>query len=131
MIVETEIYQDLKALLPAADIRKDEPLARKTTLRVGGPADVYAEPSSERELAEMLRFCKEREIPVFMLGRGSNLLVRDAGIRGVVICLANANFSVVEADGCRLRCGAGARLKAVSAKARELDLAGLEFLEGI
>jgi UDP-N-acetylenolpyruvoylglucosamine reductase len=68
---------------------------------------------------------------VLVLGRGSNLLIRDGGIRGVVICLAHANFAKIEVEGSRLRCGAGAKLKAVAAKARDLELGGLEFLEGI
>jgi UDP-N-acetylenolpyruvoylglucosamine reductase len=66
-----------------------------------------------------------------MLGRGSNLLVRDGGIRGVVICLAHPAFSRVEIVGHELHCGAGAKLKAVSVEARRAGLAGLEFLEGI
>ena len=66
-----------------------------------------------------------------ILGRGSNLLIRDSGIRGVVVCLAHANFCGIEVFGPQLRCGAGAKLKAVSARAREANLTGLEFLEGI
>jgi UDP-N-acetylenolpyruvoylglucosamine reductase len=66
-----------------------------------------------------------------MLGRGSNLLVRDGGIRGVVICLMHANFSRLEITGDRLHCGAGVKLKAISVEARRHGLAGLEFLEGI
>jgi UDP-N-acetylenolpyruvoylglucosamine reductase len=78
-----------------------------------------------------LQFCGAGKIPVLVLGRGSNLLIRDGGIRGVVICLAHANFAKIEAAGSQLRCGAGAKLKAVAAKARDLGLGGLEFLEGI
>ena len=66
-----------------------------------------------------------------LLGRGSNLLIRDGGIRGVVLCLAHRGFSVIEVTGSDLRCGAGAKLKALAAKARESSLGGLEFLEGI
>jgi UDP-N-acetylenolpyruvoylglucosamine reductase len=68
---------------------------------------------------------------VLILGRGSNLLIRDGGIRGVVVCLAHPNFANIEVDGSDLRCGAGVKLKAVAAKARALGLGGLEFLEGI
>ena len=66
-----------------------------------------------------------------ILGRGSNLLIRDGGIRGVVVCLAHAGFCGMEVLGRQLRCGAGAKLKEVSARAREAGLTGLEFLEGI
>src|SRR5437870_2768028 len=69
-------------------IRTNEPLAKRTTLRVGGPADLYVEPASEKDLAEVLKFCAQRQLAWFVLGRGSNLLVKDGGFRGIVICLA-------------------------------------------
>jgi UDP-N-acetylenolpyruvoylglucosamine reductase len=116
---------------PQAVIRSDEPLARHTTLRVGGPASIYVEPASEEDLAAVLRFCTARGLPFFLLGRGSNLLVRDGGFRGVVICLAHPQFSGIETTGYHLYCGAGARLAAVAAKAKQHGLTGLEFLEGI
>jgi UDP-N-acetylenolpyruvoylglucosamine reductase len=112
-------------------VRQNEPLAKRTTLRVGGPADLYVEPASESDLAAVLRFCGRRHQPFFVLGRGSNLLVRDGGFRGVVICLAHAHFSRIEVAAPRLRCGAGAKLKAVAVEAKRNGLAGLEFLEGI
>src|ERR1051325_11229961 len=108
-----------------------EPLARRTTLRVGGPADVYVEPSSEKDLATVLEFCGDRRERFFVLGRGSNLLVRDGGFRGVVICLAHPHFSRVEVAGDRLHCGAGAKLKQVAVEAKRAGLSGVEFLEGI
>jgi UDP-N-acetylmuramate--alanine ligase len=112
-------------------IRPHEPLRRRTTLRVGGPADLYVEPASENDLGAVLEFCRERNLPLFMLGRGSNLLVRDGGYRGVVICLAHPYFCRVEPAREKLRCGAGARLKAIAIEARRHQMAGLEFLEGI
>jgi UDP-N-acetylenolpyruvoylglucosamine reductase len=115
----------------ATVVRCDEPLARRTTLRVGGPADVYVEPASEADLAAVLKLCAARGEPFFVLGRGSNLLVRDGGIRGVVICLAHPGFSAVEIVGDRIRCGAGAKLKQVSVEAKRAGLTGVEFLEGI
>lgn len=118
-------------LSPGTVLRRDEPLAKRTTLRVGGPADYYVEPQSEAELAEVLRFCAARHLPFVLLGRGSNLLVRDGGVRGVVICLAHPNFSRVEMMGERIFCGAGAKLKAVANEARRHGLTGLEFLEGV
>ncbi|MCW5554997.1 MAG: UDP-N-acetylmuramate dehydrogenase [Verrucomicrobiae bacterium] len=116
---------------PQTLLRSDEPLAKRTTLRVGGPADVYVEPASEAELAATLCFCRERGLPFFVLGRGSNLLVRDGGFRGVVICLAHANFSRIQITGERMSCGAGARLKQVAVEAKRHGLSGVEFLEGI
>jgi UDP-N-acetylenolpyruvoylglucosamine reductase len=116
---------------PAMVIRRDEPLAKRTTLRVGGPADFYVEPANEDDLGTVLKLCARRAMPFFILGRGSNLLVRDGGIRGVVICLVQAAFSKIEIDGGTMRCGAGAKLKNVSVEARRNGLSGVEFLEGI
>jgi UDP-N-acetylenolpyruvoylglucosamine reductase len=115
----------------AAIVSRDEPMAKHTTLRIGGPADVYVEPASENDLAAILRFCREREIPFFVLGRGSNLLVRDDGFRGVVICLAQPNFCRIEIDDTCIRCGAGAKQKSVAVEAKRNGLSGVEFLEGI
>jgi len=116
---------------PAAVIRCNEPLAKHTSLRVGGPADLYVEPASEDDLAVVLKFYAGQTVPFFVMGRGTNLLVRDGGFRGVIICLAHANFSRIEAAGERLTCGAGAKLKEVAVAARHHGLSGLEFLEGI
>ena len=100
-------------------------------MRVGGPADVYVEPSSEADLTNVVKFCGERNLPFFILGRGSNLLVRDGGFRGVVICLAHPNFGKIEIVGERLLCGSGVKLKNVAVEARRNSLSGVEFLEGI
>jgi UDP-N-acetylenolpyruvoylglucosamine reductase len=116
---------------PATVIRCHEPLAKHTTMRVGGPADLYVEPATDEDLAAVLAFCNERSRPSFVLGRGSNLLAKDGGFRGAVICLSHTHFSRVGVAGERLNCGAGARLKAVAAEARRNGLTGLEFLEGI
>lgn len=118
-------------LSAASIVRANEPLAKRTTLRVGGPADLYVEPASEADLATTLRFADENSLPVFVLGRGSNLLIRDGGVRGIVICLSQPHFTRIESDGQRLRCGAGAKLKDVANEAKRAGIAGLEFLEGI
>ena len=112
-------------------VRANEPLAKRTTLRVGGPADLYVEPASEADLSATLGFAGEQQLPVFILGRGSNLLVRDGGFRGLVICLAQPHFTRIAATGERLDCGAGAKLKEVANEARRNGIGGLEFLEGI
>ncbi len=129
---QPEAFDELaRELSPQSVLRYGEPLARRTTLRVGGPADLYVEPATEPELAVVVRFCGSRGVPFFVLGRGSNLLVKDRGFRGVVICLAQPDFSRIEVSGERLKCGAGARLKAVAVEAKRRSLTGLEFLEGI
>jgi UDP-N-acetylenolpyruvoylglucosamine reductase len=112
-------------------IRAHEPLARRTTLRVGGPADLYVEPASEPDLRKVLLWCAEQGWGFFVLGRGSNLVVRDGGFRGVVISLAQPWFSRIEITSPQVRCGAGARLKELAQAAKRQALAGFEFLEGI
>ncbi len=126
------LAEALRSRLSAeAGVRVDEPLARRTTLRVGGPADWFVEPASEADLAEVLRFCADRALPWRVLGRGSNLLVRDGGVRGVVVSLSHRYWARIEVRGEEVHAGAGARLKEVAAAALRHGLAGLEFLEGI
>jgi UDP-N-acetylenolpyruvoylglucosamine reductase len=127
-----QVSRELSQLLsPQTVIRHHEPLAKRTTLRVGGPADLYIEPASESDLAAALKFCADQPIPIFLLGRGSNLLVKDSGFRGAVICLAQPAFCGIQVSGEELSCGAGAKLKAAASEARRSGIGGLEFLEGI
>ncbi len=131
-ITKEQIHAELKSKLAVETVlRIDEPLAKKTTLRVGGTADIFVEPVSEADLCKVMRFCREYEIKTMALGRGSNLLIRDGGIRGVVISLGHPNFSQIVIQGDRVICGAGAKLKNVSVEARRNNVAGFEFLEGI
>lgn len=120
-----------KGLSPESIVRENEPLARRTTLRVGGAADLYVEPASESDLQAAVIFCSRNHLPIFILGRGSNLLVRDNGFRGAVICLAQPFFARIELEAPVLRCGAGAKLKSVAVEAKRHEISGLEFLEGI
>jgi UDP-N-acetylmuramate--alanine ligase len=128
----SDIFNQLRAAVSAETaVRQNEPLAKRTTLRVGGQADFLVEPVSESDLAAVLKLCGVLKLPFTILGRGSNLLIRDGGIRGVVISLAHETFSRVQIVGEHMHCGAGAKLKTVSVEARRAGLAGLEFLEGI
>jgi len=127
-----QFFAALSSVLSSASVsRQNEPLAKRTTLRVGGPADFYVEPASEIEVAAVVRVCAGKNVPFVILGRGSNLLIKDGGIRGVVISMTHPHFSRVEVIGERLHCGAGAKLKTVAVEARRQGLTGLEFLEGI
>lgn len=128
----TEVFDELRKRVAAGTVlRRGEPLAKRTTLRVGGPAEIYIEPASDSELSAVLNLCSQHDIPWLVLGRGSNLLIRDGGIRGVVISLSHPNFSRIEFKDGKLVCGAGARLKSVAIEARRNLISGLEFLEGI
>lgn len=124
---------DLRALChPDSDVSVNVPMAGRTTLRVGGPADCFVSPANEEDLANVIRYCNQSGIPWMVLGRGSNLLVRDGGIPGVVIHPGKPFFQRIEKTGpVSLECGAGARLKAISNAARDFNISGLEFLEGI
>ena len=130
--VYSRALADLQPLLSSATVvRANEPLSKRTTLRVGGPVDLYIEPASEDDLSRTLRYCAQQNIPWMMLGRGSNLLVRDGGIRGVVICLASPNFSTIDVSADEIRCGAGVRLRSLAFEAKKANLTGFEFMEGI
>ena len=111
MTADELIVDELRAALPGAVVRAGEPLAKRTTLRAGGVAEVYVEPSSEGDLARVVQICREREVPMMLLGRGSNLLIRDGGIRGVVVCLAHPCFCGIEVYGRQMRCGAGRKIE--------------------
>lgn len=107
-------------------------LADKTTLRVGGPAFFFAEPATVEDLGILLTSAAVRSLPVYFLGRGSNLIVPDDGVEGLVIHLSHSSWRTIKplANG-RIWAGGGARLKQICGEACRLGLAGLEFLEGI
>jgi len=107
-------------------VERDYPLARLTTVRAGGPADLFARPNDERRLAELLRWAASEGVRVAVVGSGSNLLVSDDGYRGLVLKL-DGQLSAIEREGTRLVCGAGARLPTAAAQAARWGLSGLEF----
>ena len=122
----------LRPLLPATKLTREEPLAKKTTLRVGGAARLYAEPAGIADLQGLLREAARRRIDVFVLGRGSNLIIPDEGVDGLVISLANTAWSAFEPRGeNRVWVGAGLRLKNLCGLAAKSRFVGFEFLEGI
>ena len=104
----------------------DEPLARHTTWRIGGPADVLVIPDTLTEMKAALATAKRHELPVFVLGRGSNLLVKDGGMRGVVLKLGDG-FAAVETSGCSLTALAGRTIISAANIAIRSGLSGLEF----
>lgn len=108
-----------------------EPLALHTTFRIGGPAQFWIEPRSVTGFAEVVKFLRASSIPIRVIGRGSNLLVRDGGIRGAVIHPGKGEFDQVSVQGDFLFAGAGARLKKIASAARAAGLGGFEWMEGI
>ncbi|QYY35775.1 UDP-N-acetylmuramate dehydrogenase [Ruficoccus sp. ZRK36] len=121
-----------EGLSTEAVIRLGEPLDRKTTIRIGGPARFYAEPADEADMAYLLREAREVGLPVLPLGRGSNLLVPDEGFDGLALGFKQAAWQRLELDGEeRILAGAGVRLKQLCSFAAKHGLGGFEFLEGI
>lgn len=107
------------------------PLAKYTTFRIGGPADIFAQPRDVKELKCLLKEFRKRRISIFLMGLGSNLLVSDKGVRGAVIRLCKAPFKKITIRGKIMECGSGALLSQVIFRARNADLSGHEFLSGI
>ena len=122
--------QGIFAGCTAKELLLEEPMAKHTSFRIGGPADVLAQPGNEAELAELLKRAADHAVPVTLVGNGSNLLVRDKGIRGLVIKLSNL-FSSITVAGNVLTFGSGISLAMASKKAASLSLSGLEFAVGI
>ncbi len=121
---------DFSVFLPYGDVKEQEPLANYTSFRIGGPADCLITPHGKEQLEACLRLCKERDIPVFILGNGSNLLVSDKGIGGVTLRIGK-ELGGITAEGTRLTAGAGAKLSDLCRLAAEKSLSGLEFAYGI
>ena len=124
------LAKELRSALPGLELREGEPMSAHCTFRIGGPADLFAAPASEPELLALLALLRERQVPWLLLGRGSNLLIPDEGYRGVAVRLG-PGLDEVRAEGETLYAGAGAALSAVSQRAREEGLTGLEFAQGI
>ncbi len=116
---------------PDGVVRLYEPLAKHTTLRVGGPAQFWVEPREEQAFAGIIRFCRRENLPLFVIGRGSNLLVRDGGIRGVVVHPSGGDFDKVEVAGVEITAGAGVKLKEIAYAGKREGIGGFEWMEGI
>ncbi|MEE0511336.1 MAG: UDP-N-acetylmuramate dehydrogenase [Peptococcaceae bacterium] len=112
-----------------AEVRLNEPLSRHTTFQIGGPCDVMVFPETAEALADIIRVCSEEDLMYFVLGKGSNVLVSDQGIRGVVISTERLQHLTV--DGTVVTASAGLSLINVSKACAELGLSGLEFASGI
>lgn len=127
------LKQELEAILVSerSFVKEMEPMSRHTTFRIGGPAAFYAAPGNEAELAALLRLCRANDVPVRILGNGSNLLVSDRGLDGVVVAMEeNWNYGELSGEN-SLRAGAGLLLSRAAALALKHSLTGLEFAGGI
>lgn len=124
-------YKKLCGVLAPGQIKTEEDMGRHTTFRTGGPADYYVEPGNQDELASVLSLCRQEEMPYYILGNGSNLLVGDYGYHGVMVAMGHKAWSQIQVEGARIRAGAGALLSAIAKQAYLASLTGLEFAAGI
>jgi UDP-N-acetylmuramate--alanine ligase len=131
LIRDLDTARQLREAMGAGEIRLYEPLSKHTTLRVGGPAQFWVEPETRGGLANVLAFASANRLPVMCVGRGSNLLVRDGGIPGIVIHLNRGDFVTIRVAGGEIHAGAGVRLKQIAGAARNAGLGGFEWMEGI
>jgi len=138
--VGTSLAKDLKvaeklmgivALEGGGVVKLHEPLSQHTTMRIGGPAQYWIEPRTVTAFTEVVKYLREEAIPIRVIGRGSNLLVRDGGIRGAVIHPNKGEFDEVRVEGTTVFAGAGARLKKIASAARNAGVGGFEWMEGI
>jgi len=125
------LRREVASVMGRGVIKVLEPLSKHTTMRVGGPADLWVEPETESGFADLVRFCSDRGIPLMVVGRGSNLIVRDGGLRGVVAHLARGEFLRYEVNGTEITAGVGLKFKQISAIARRAGIGDFEWMEGI
>ena len=123
-------YDKLNNVIAKDSILTDEPMSRHTTFRVGGPADFFVTPNAKDEVRDVIRICKEAGMPYYIIGNGSNLLVSDAGYRGVIVQIYK-EMNEVKVEGDLVKAQAGALLSGIAAKALGAELSGFEFASGI
>ena len=123
-------YDKLNNVIGKDSILIDEPMSRHTTFRVGGPADFFVIPKAKEEVRDVIRICKEAGMPYYIIGNGSNLLVSDAGYRGVIVQIYK-EMNEVKVEGDLVKAQAGALLSGIAAKALGAELSGFEFASGI
>lgn len=124
------IYELLCGCAGGENVRRQEPMSLHTTFRIGGPADLFVMPGSIQAVADSIRICKETQTPYAVIGNGSNLLVSDAGYRGVIIQIGR-NLNQITGNGEEIRAQAGAMLSVIAKTALSESLTGFEFASGI
>lgn len=125
-----QLIWQMRQIVGEDNVLIDEPMSEHTTFEIGGPADLFVIPEDSDEVREVIAACRKAEVPYFILGNGSDLLVSDEGYRGVIVGMADG-FTNVSIDGTEMTCQAGVSLREASEMACELGLSGLEFACGI
>jgi UDP-N-acetylenolpyruvoylglucosamine reductase len=133
LAADLQTAETLRQALAEEDaiVKLYEPMGRHTTLKLGGPAQFWLEPSTRAGLARVIHHCREQGIPFRVIGRGSNLLIRDGGLKGAVIHPEGGDFDEIEVSGDTIRAGVGVKFKRLAAAARTAGLGGFEWMEGI
>lgn len=127
----TVFQQKMLTLLPKMDIRFGEAMAKHTSFRIGGAAEVMAFPKTEEELRDVLSACAQLDVRPAILGAGTNVLAPDQGVQGMVICLKDALDGMEQIDAFHIRVAAGVTMSRAAVFAANLGLSGLEFAHGI
>ena len=128
--MDKSLLDSLAAIVGEENVRPLEPLAPHTTFKIGGPADAFVSPRSVEEVSQVVCACEQASVPWRVIGCGSDLLVADEGVEGVVIEVRD-NLSAIRVDGTRIVAGAGATNAAVAEAACTAGLSGYEFACGI
>ena len=123
-------YKGLEEILDKGSIRYNEPMKKHTTMKVGGPCECMVEPSSIEEIQKIVEYSKKNNIKYYVIGNGSNLLVKDEGVNALIIKISN-KFSTVEVNGEHIKAYSGCSVPKLSQIAKENSLSGLEFACGI
>ncbi len=131
MMNQNDFQQKISALLPEMELRYFEPMAKHTSFRIGGPAEVMAFPKNPEELSRILKASKLSDCKTAILGAGTNVLAPDEGISGLVICLKDCMDGMDRLDACRIRVSAGVSMARAAVFAAGQGLSGLEFAHGI
>lgn len=123
-------YKKIKEFIPGSQVLINEPMKNHTSFRIGGPADILIMPSKTEHIKIIMDMCKQWDMPIYIMGNGSNLLVRDGGMRGVVVKLADKFSNAEVCEGC-IKAQSGILMSKLSRIALQNSLSGLEFACGI
>ena len=127
----TVLQQKISAFLPEVELKYEEPMAKHTSFRIGGPAEVMAFPKNGEELSQILKVSALLDLNPAILGAGTNVLAPDEGIRGLVVCLKDCLGGMERLDDTRIRVAAGVTMTRAAIFAANLGLSGMEFAHGI
>lgn len=126
-----DFFERLRLAAGDGRVKKDEMMSGHTTFRVGGPASYFVSPDGDEALKNVLLLCQEEQMPYYILGNGSNLLVSDRGYDGVMILMGESFSEIRVEEPCEITAGAGALLSRIAKEAMERSLTGFEFAAGI